>query len=331
MITTINEWKQINEEFNQRAYLKWKRENVSYRGMQEVGQENGGSAILGHGLYTAALSNKAMAKSYGTLRFAVNAIPKKPIKFKTLNDWEIWFYNTLVYNYSKAAGKSHPDKRDFYAHTTIEAEIQKMGYDGVMIIGREYVNYTPQNVMYFTSEAHLKEYYEYTFVNESLEHNKSLYRNTSQQWLINLLTNGFIKTENKEWISISQDPNSGGQDNYGNCHIVFNEEMIYNQGAIEIDYEDMNFWRQFPSICKHVTGFSTEEEYYNNSGYSGPEEANANHELTWEQNFDSYSGEEEVVISEIKYVPGLIQMIKIKNESLKPELKLLLLKYKIKH
>src|SRR5580693_5357571 len=151
MITTINEFRKISEALD-KNYLKWKRENVSFRGIREENEENGGSAILGAGLFTAALSNKAMAKEYGTVKFVVNARPKNPIRFKSMNAWEIWFYNTLVFHYSKALGKTIPDKRDFNANTTIEAEIQKLGYDGVEIIGREYVNYKPENVVYFKDE-----------------------------------------------------------------------------------------------------------------------------------------------------------------------------------
>lgn len=78
MITTINEFrKTINESFNQKDYLKWKRNNVTFRGIREQGEENGGSAILGRGLYSASLGNKSMAKGYGELHFLVNAIPKK--------------------------------------------------------------------------------------------------------------------------------------------------------------------------------------------------------------------------------------------------------------
>ena len=57
----------LEAEYNHREYLKWKRKNVSFRGMGEVGVENGGSAALGAGLYTAALSNKRMAREYGTV------------------------------------------------------------------------------------------------------------------------------------------------------------------------------------------------------------------------------------------------------------------------
>ncbi len=65
----------ITEEFNRADYLKWKRKNVTYRGMQNVGQENGGSSVLEEEKLIAALSNKSMAKGYGEVYFVVNAVP----------------------------------------------------------------------------------------------------------------------------------------------------------------------------------------------------------------------------------------------------------------
>lgn len=146
---------------NHKEYLNWKRKNVTIRGVSNgVGDENGAGAMLGLGLYTAFLSNKQLAKKYGKVYFVVNAIPKNPKIFNTLNDWETWFYNTLVFKFSKEQGKEYPDKRDFYTHTTIEAEMQKLGYDGIVIKGREMVNFIPKDVMYFDNEIQLMDYYE---------------------------------------------------------------------------------------------------------------------------------------------------------------------------
>lgn len=146
------------------GYLSWKRKNVTIRGIREVGQENDAGAMLGRGLYTAFLSNKALAKQYGQVYFVVNAIPKNPKVFNTLNEWEIWFYNTLVYQYSKKQNKDHPDKRDFNTNTTIEDEMLKIGYDGIVIKGREMVNFTPDDdVLYFKNEDQLINYYNMFF------------------------------------------------------------------------------------------------------------------------------------------------------------------------
>jgi hypothetical protein len=162
----------IREEYNHTNYLKWKRQNVTLRGVRgnvgtpnsEDGEGNFLTAfgdVLGRGLYTAALSNKGMAKSYGKLYYVMNAIPKHPMVFNTLNDWQIWFGNTLVGDYAKQRGANYPDKRIFNAETTIEKEMQKRGYDGIIIRGREMVNFTPpDNVMYFTNEQELMNYYE---------------------------------------------------------------------------------------------------------------------------------------------------------------------------
>jgi hypothetical protein len=160
----------INEDYNHVNYLKWKRQNVTLRGVRNnVGTANSDDEnlltafgdVLGKGLYTAFLGNKQMAKQYGKVYFVLNAIPKHPKVFNTLNDWEIWFGNTVVYEVSKQMGKNYPDKRDFFAKTTIEKEMMRRGYDGVVIKGREMVNYTPpDNVLYFSNENELMTYFE---------------------------------------------------------------------------------------------------------------------------------------------------------------------------
>ena len=114
--------------------------------------------MLGRGLYTAALSNRALAKQYGKVQFVLNAIPKNPKKFEYLNDWEIWEYNTMITNFCKEEGVE-TSKRYFHEKTSIEAEMMKLGYDGIIIKGRETVNYTPENVLYFSTEKQLIDYY----------------------------------------------------------------------------------------------------------------------------------------------------------------------------
>lgn len=159
----------VGEDYNHVNYLKWKRQNVTIRGVHgQVGTPNSDDNpmaafgdMLGKGLYTAFLSNKQLATQYGRVYFVLNAIPKHPKVFNTLNEWEIWFGNTVVYEFSKQLGKDYPDKRDFYAKTTIEKEMQRLGFDGIVIKGREMVNFTPpDNVMYFGSENELMNYFE---------------------------------------------------------------------------------------------------------------------------------------------------------------------------
>jgi hypothetical protein len=158
-------------EANDPHYLRWKRNNVTYRGTHEQPSDeydvngNGGMAILGSGLYTAALSNKAMARKYGTVYFVINGRPKNPKVFKTLNDWQIWEYNNLIVNYfNKKYGPGHENntdlKRPFYNKTDLSTEMQKLGYDGILITGREMVNYTPKNVKYYKDESQVIGYYE---------------------------------------------------------------------------------------------------------------------------------------------------------------------------
>ena len=52
----------IFEEFDQTKYLKWKKQNVTFRGMKSVSEDNNVYDSWGKGLYTVPLSNKAMAK-----------------------------------------------------------------------------------------------------------------------------------------------------------------------------------------------------------------------------------------------------------------------------
>lgn len=167
LIITESQLKSLIEA-NHPSYLKWKRKNVTIRGIKEVGEENNAGAMLGRGLYTAFLSNRNLARDYGKVHFVVNAIPKNPKVFNTLNDWEIWFYNTLVFKYSKEKGSEYPDRRDFNANTTIEDEMMKMGYDGIIIKGREMVNFKPENIIYFKDEQQLINYYDTVIDNQPI-------------------------------------------------------------------------------------------------------------------------------------------------------------------
>lgn len=154
----ITEFIQYNESRSE--YLSWKRKNVTIRGVKDIGSENNAGAMLGRGLYTAALSNKELAKQYGKVYFVLNAIPKNPKIFDRLNEWEIWEYNVLVSNYCKDKNVK-PSKNYFYNNTTIEDEMLKNGYDGIIIKGREIVNYNPKNILYFSDEFQLENYYNY--------------------------------------------------------------------------------------------------------------------------------------------------------------------------
>jgi len=156
------------EDYNHANYLKWKRQNVTLRGIRDNNNsaENGGMAKYGQGLYSAFLGNKDLAKQYGKVYFLVNAIPKKPKVVYSTNDAEI-FEQQMVTNFCKAHGV--PRSNEFFSSkTTIADEMQRLGYDGLVIKGREMVNYTPPpNVLYFTTEQQLINYYETVIENKS--------------------------------------------------------------------------------------------------------------------------------------------------------------------
>lgn len=163
----------LNENNNfETQYRKWKRDNVTYRGIStdSVDGENGGMAMLGQGLYSVPASNKKMARTYGKLAMLVNAKPKNPKVCNTLNEWEIWFQRNVVFPISKAKGKDYPDARDV---NSISEEMMKLGYDGVIIKGREMVNYKPENVRYYYNERQLEIHFEDNVYAENVSERKS--------------------------------------------------------------------------------------------------------------------------------------------------------------
>lgn len=147
----------INNRYN---YLAWKRKNVTIRGISDTPNEqgfNGGGAVFGDGLYTAFLSNRALARKYGKVFFVVNAIPKNAKVVKTFNDAEI-VIQTLIMNWCKKRGLNY-QPNSFYKETDIRNEMISLGYDGLIIKGREMVNYTPSNILYFSNEDQLYRYF----------------------------------------------------------------------------------------------------------------------------------------------------------------------------
>ena len=54
IIITESHFMYIKEDLH-KDYLKWKRKNVTIRGMQDMGKENGGMGRFGRGLYTASI------------------------------------------------------------------------------------------------------------------------------------------------------------------------------------------------------------------------------------------------------------------------------------
>lgn len=154
IIDTVKEYLIENIE----EYSKWKRKNVTLRGIKEVDKPNEIYGSFGNGLYTVPLSNKPMAKQYGDLYFVVNARPKNPKIVQNLNMAEI-FRDNLINDFCKKHDIKF-SRTYFDNNTSMDKEMVKLGYDGLIISGREMVNYTPQDIKYFKTENELKGYYE---------------------------------------------------------------------------------------------------------------------------------------------------------------------------
>lgn len=157
-IDLFNKSKNILLE-SQQDYLKWKRKNVTLRGVKELNKHNDVYGSFGNGLYSAFLSNKKMAKEYGKVYFVLNAIPKNPKVLQDLNSAEIFIQN-LINNWCKKRDEEY-NPRLFHRETSIKDEMLNLGYDGLVIKGREMVNYSPsEDVKYFENEHELIKYYE---------------------------------------------------------------------------------------------------------------------------------------------------------------------------
>ena len=121
-------------------FLAWKRKNISLRGVQELGKENGVFGSFGTGLYTAFLSNKVLANQYGNVYFVLGGKPLNPLKFQGWNAAEIY-------------------RQNFDNWEDMKTDILKKGFDGIAIQGREYCKYKEINPLYFKTEKELFEYY----------------------------------------------------------------------------------------------------------------------------------------------------------------------------
>ena len=163
IIITEEQLKTLTEQSHQ-DYLKWKRKNITLRGIKERYKENGAGGRFGSGLYTAFLSNKQMAKEYGNVYFVLNAIPKHPKIVQDTNLGEIFLQN-VINNWCKERNMSYKPNV-FFNETDISTEMLRLGYDGLVVKGREIVNYNPpDNVKYFKDERQLENYY-YDFIHK---------------------------------------------------------------------------------------------------------------------------------------------------------------------
>lgn len=132
------------------------------------------------------------------------------------------------------------------------------------------------------------------------------YRNTDEQWLIEFLSKGEIKPymQEKRFISLSFDKDSGEQDNFGDVRVVFDYNTLLKQHPIEIYYEP-EFMEQYPDICMYVTGYDGRFDY---------EEQHDENDLSWETTIEDFQEEEEIVIKKIRFEESLIIAVIFKKE-----------------
>ena len=142
-----------------------------------------------------------MAKQYGKVYFVLGAIPKNPKVFDNVNNAEI-FLQKLQYDYCK---KNDPNFDGFYFNyfyetTSIKDEMIKLGYDGLVIKGREMVNYTPDNnkIKYFENIRQLEMYFEDFILNESFA--RKIMKEAEEYWKVNIDTSKIFPVENEKQI-----------------------------------------------------------------------------------------------------------------------------------
>jgi len=156
----------------------------------------------------------------------------------------------------------------------------------------------------------------------------NIYRNTSENWLLRLLQNNHIKATGR-FISFSLVPNSGGMDDFGKTRITLNRELLDEQGLEEIFYEP-EYFELHPEISQYVSGYGSEQQYYDDKDFDNAEEAYDQSDFDWKSFVESYEHEEELVLKELTYKPGMVLNVMF---SLEPseELKQLLDKNSIEY
>jgi len=143
---------------------------------------------------------------------------------------------------------------------------------------------------------------------------EKIYRNTNIQWLLKFLKKGEIdRYKENRFISFSFEPDSGGQDNFGDTHIEFDSNEVFKQGAVAIEYDE-DFFEENPDISAYVTGFKNEDDYYKSNDYKDKEDFEQNghddaNTLMWSSNIEGYEGEAEIVIKKLEYIPGMITKV----------------------
>ena len=150
----------VKGEFDKKEFSKWKRKYVTYRGVVNDPYdtpENNRGAMLGKGLYTT--KDKSSAKEYGTVYFVLGGVPQNPVVAHTLMDWENWLDNNFYTKFPNEKGETGFRAFD-HQGKELHEELMNLGYDGVVIKGREMVHYNPEDVRYFFNSRQLEQYYE---------------------------------------------------------------------------------------------------------------------------------------------------------------------------
>lgn len=147
-----------------------------------------------------------------------------------------------------------------------------------------------------------------------------VYRSTSPQFIISWIKNGKLERPGR-FFSFSWNASSGGQDNFGPCRMTLDlNELKKHNEVIEIHYDEV-FFAQHPNICMYVTGYRSEEDYYDQM--SGRDEVEV---LDWETCLEDFNAEEELVVPEtLVYSEGVITDVRCTDEvpdSVKSELAL---------
>ena len=145
----------------------------------------------------------------------------------------------------------------------------------------------------------------------------SVWRSARQKWLEDLITNHGIIDHGDNYISLSFDSNSGGQDNFGGGEVTieFDEKMILRQGEQqdlgEVGYND--WWmEEHPDVCRYVTGYETKEDYFDTLDPDETPTGNTDwewREAGWEMTIDSYEHEKEIVLKKLVDQEGLIKNV----------------------
>jgi len=155
-----------------------------------------------------------------------------------------------------------------------------------------------------------------------------IYRNTHENWLLKLLKDNHIDA-NGRFISFSLTEDSGGQDNFGDTRIVFDRDLLDDQGLEEIFYE-ADYFDTHPEISQYVCGYENEQDFYDGQDYDNEEEAAEQLEMDWNNNVESYEHEQELVMKKLTYKDGIISNVIFSTEP-NEELKQLLDKNQIEY